>query len=95
MKPQLDSLTTDRPSVGPQPEYQGDSTTMAHNVVATVKKRTIPLKQVPDTYGIPYSTARQWIREGRLKGYKVPGGRQVYVRVEDIEAIFVQIGGEE
>jgi excisionase family DNA binding protein len=57
--------------------------------------KQIALKQVPKVYGVAYSTCRQWIREGRLKAYRAKGGRQVYVRVADIEAMFVQVGGED
>ncbi|WP_158090862.1 helix-turn-helix domain-containing protein [Mycobacterium palustre] len=53
------------------------------------KPVSIPLKDVHPRYGIPYSTVRQWIREGRLKGYRVAGGRQVFVRVDELEALFV------
>ena len=60
-----------------------------------VNPKMIPLKEVEPTYGVAYSTARQWIREGRLKAYRVKQGRQVYVKVADIEAIFVRLGGED
>lgn len=60
-----------------------------------ISPKMIPLKEVEPTYGVAYSTARQWIREGRLKGYRVKHGRQVYVKVEEIEALFVRIGGED
>lgn len=53
------------------------------------ERKMVPLKEIHATYGIPYSTARQWIREGKLKAYRPGGGRQVYVKVEDVEALFV------
>ncbi|WP_219067113.1 helix-turn-helix domain-containing protein [Candidatus Mycobacterium methanotrophicum] len=52
-------------------------------------RKSIPLRDIQATYGIPYSTTRQWIREGKLKGYRVAGGRQVYVLLDDLEALFV------
>ncbi|WP_082968402.1 helix-turn-helix domain-containing protein [Mycobacterium scrofulaceum] len=55
----------------------------------TTKPVSIPLQDVRGRYGIPYSTVRQWIREGRLKGYRVAGGRQVYIRTDELEALFV------
>lgn len=60
-----------------------------------VLAKQIALKQITKVYGVPYSTARQWIREGRLKAYRVKGGRQVFVRIADIEAMFAQVGGED
>jgi excisionase family DNA binding protein len=65
----------------------------SHNIVAPVHQRMIALKQIPLTYGIPYSTARQHIREGRLPAYRMPGGRQVYVYIEDLERLLVRVGG--
>lgn len=53
------------------------------------KPKSIALKHIQPTYGIPYSTTRQWIREGRLPAYRVRGGRQVYVLIEELEALFV------
>jgi predicted site-specific integrase-resolvase len=43
--------------------------------------------------GIPASTLRQFVREGILPAYKLPNGRVRYY-VDDLEALFTQIGGE-
>ncbi len=53
----------------------------------TPEPKMLPLRKITPIYGLPYSTCRQYIREGRLKGYRV--GTQVYVKVEDLEALFV------
>lgn len=62
---------------------------------APPKQKMIRLRQIEPTYGVPYSTIRQWIYEGRLPAYRPKGGRQVFVRVEDLEALFVRVGGED
>jgi excisionase family DNA binding protein len=65
----------------------------------TSRNATPPARQMTTmtkasmTYDIPYSTLAQWIREGRLPGYRVAGGRQVRIYVDDLEALFVRIGG--
>lgn len=45
--------------------------------VATLSERT----------GVAKSTWRQWISQGRVRAYRLPGG-QVRVRVEDALALF-------
>ncbi len=57
------------------------------STTAAPKMKMIALKRINAVYGLPYSTCRQYIREGRLKGYRV--GTQVYVKVEDLEALFI------
>lgn len=50
----------------------------------------ITVAQLVDRANLPPSTVRQWIREGRLRAFKV--GRHVRIRVEDVEALFKEIG---
>jgi excisionase family DNA binding protein len=52
----------------------------------------LDLKAVEKRYGIAVRTSRDWIRTGKLPAFKV-NGSLVRVRVEDIEALFVRIGG--
>lgn len=58
-------------------------------------KPAITIQRASKTFDIPYSTLRQWIREGRLPAYRIANGRQVRVYVEDLEALFVRIGGDD
>ena len=58
-------------------------------------KQAITIQRAVKTYDIAYSTLRQWIREGRLAAYRVANGRQVRVYVEDLEKLFVRIGGDD
>lgn len=58
-------------------------------------KRIITLTRASKTFDIPHSTLRQWIREGRLPAYRIAGGRQVRIYIEDLEALFVRIGGDD
>jgi excisionase family DNA binding protein len=58
-------------------------------------KRIITIQRASKMFDIPYSTLRQWIRENRLPAYRIAGGRQVRVYVEDLEALFVRIGGDD
>ena len=57
-------------------------------------KQFIDLRTASQTTGIPYSTLRQWISEGSLPAYKVANAR-VRIYVEDLQALFVRIGGED
>lgn len=36
--------------------------------------------------GVPESTAREWIRDGKLKGHLTPGGRVYLVYYDDLQA---------
>ena len=58
-------------------------------------KRMTTITRASKTHDIPYSTLRQWVREGRLPEYRVAGGRQVRIYIEDLEALFVRIGGDD
>ncbi|MGO9154651.1 excisionase family DNA-binding protein [Mycobacterium sp.] len=58
-------------------------------------KPAITIQRIVKTYDIPYSTVRQWIREGRLPAYRVANGRQVRVYVKDFEKLFIRIGGDD
>jgi excisionase family DNA binding protein len=64
------------------------------NAVPSVR-RVITLTRASKVYDIPHSTLRQWIREGRLKAYRIAGGRQVRIYIEDLEALFIRIGGDD
>ncbi len=50
----------------------------------------ITVEQLATRGNLPQSTIRQWLREGKLRGFKV--GRHVRIRVEDAEALFKEIG---
>jgi len=50
----------------------------------------ITVQDLADRASLPQSSIRQWIREGKLRGFKV--GRNVRIRVEDAEALFKEIG---
>ena len=60
---------------------------------SNVIRRTPSLKQIEAEYGIAQRTSRAWIAVGKLKACKVAGSL-VRIRVEDLEALFVQIGGD-
>ena len=62
---------------------------------ASELKPAITIQRASKTYDIAYSTLRQWIREGRLPAYKLANGRQVRVRIEDLEALFIPVGGDD
>jgi len=51
---------------------------------------SVDVATLHDSSGIPISTLRQWIREGKLPAYKV--GKHVRIYVEDWEAMFTRIG---
>jgi excisionase family DNA binding protein len=70
-----------------QPDTYETTRKEVNTVSATTAPKMLPLKRINAVYGLPYSTVRQYIREGRLKAYRV--GTQVYVKVEDLEALFV------
>lgn len=55
-------------------------------------RRTLSTKQIEEQYGISERTTRTWIATGKLKAYKVAGSL-VRVRVEDLEGLFIEIGG--
>ena len=42
---------------------------------------------------LPMSSVRQWIREGRLRAYKVRAPPRSHLAVEDVQALFEEIGG--
>ena len=62
---------------------------------AGIPKPAITIQRAAKTYDIAYSTLRQWIREGRLPAYKIASGRQVRVYIEDLEALFVPVHGDD
>ena len=50
----------------------------------------ISVAELVERANLPNSTVRQWIREGRLRAYNA--GRRIRIRVEDVEALFKQVG---
>jgi excisionase family DNA binding protein len=48
--------------------------------------KMVDLRTIERDLGIPYSTLRQWIGEGKLPAFKV-GPKAVRVRVSDLEAL--------
>ncbi|MGO8767966.1 MAG: excisionase family DNA-binding protein [Mycobacterium sp.] len=53
----------------------------------------ITVQELVDRANLPISSVRQWIREGRLRAYKVKGSRHVRILLSDVEALFEEIGG--
>jgi excisionase family DNA binding protein len=48
------------------------------------------LKSISQRLSVPMSTLRQWVRQGELVAYRLPGG-QIRVSVEDAEALLVRV----
>jgi excisionase family DNA binding protein len=53
-------------------------------------RRSVDLRTLSKMFGIPYSTLRQWIRDGRLKAYKVANAR-IRVYVDEFESLFTPV----
>jgi excisionase family DNA binding protein len=51
---------------------------------------TCDLKTVRAHTGIAVPTLRDWIRDGRLPAYRLPGG-QIRVRTDDVAALFERV----
>jgi predicted site-specific integrase-resolvase len=54
----------------------------------------IPLRKAPAEYGIPYSTLRSYISDGRLPAFKLPN-RKVFIRPADVAALFIPVEPKE
>jgi len=48
------------------------------------------LKTVHARTAVPMSTLREWIREGKLPAFRLPG-RQIRVRESDVQALFTPV----
>lgn len=49
--------------------------------------KVIPVSEAAERLGVHERTLRRWIREGRLKPYRVMGDRRRFVSVDEIEAL--------
>ena len=49
--------------------------------------KVITVGEAADRLGVHDRTIRKWIREGRLKPYRVMGDRRRYVSADDVEAL--------
>ena len=56
------------------------------STIADVAK-VIPVAEAAERLGVHERTLRRWIREGRLKPYRVMGDRRRFVSVDDIERL--------
>jgi len=56
------------------------------STIADVAK-VIPVVEAAERLGVHERTLRRWIREGRLKPYRVMGDRRRFVSVDDIERL--------
>jgi helix-turn-helix, Psq domain len=54
----------------------------------------IGLRQATGQYGIPYSTLRSYVSDGRLPAFKTPN-RKVWIRPADVAALFIPIDPKE
>ena len=52
---------------------------------ATALEQYVTLQMIEERYRVPYSTLRQWIREGKLPAMKV--GKQYRVLASDAQAL--------
>ncbi len=52
--------------------------------------KMVDLRTIERDLGIPYSTLRQWVAEGKLRAFKV-GPKAVRVRVSDLEALITPV----
>ena len=50
--------------------------------------RFATLQQIHNSTGAGYSTLRAAVRTGRLPAFRMRGGRRLYVRVADAQALF-------
>ena len=51
---------------------------------------SVDLRAVTARTGIADRTLRDWIADGRLPAFRLPGG-QIRVSVEDVRALFVKV----
>jgi excisionase family DNA binding protein len=49
--------------------------------------KVISVQEAADRLGVHERTVRRWIREGRLKPYRVMGDRRRFVDAEEVEAL--------
>ena len=49
--------------------------------------KVIPVAEAAERLGVHERTIRRWIREGRLKPYRVMGDRRRFVAVDEVEAL--------
>jgi excisionase family DNA binding protein len=50
----------------------------------------VDLKTVTARTGVADRTLRDWVADGRLPAFRLPGG-QIRVSVEDVQALFVKV----
>ncbi|MBZ4581102.1 excisionase family DNA-binding protein [Mycobacterium avium] len=60
------------------------------SAVAQQLPQLASLQQVSERTAVAISTLRDWVRDGRLPAYRLPGNN-LRVRVADVEALLVPV----
>ena len=58
-----------------------------HLASAAELPKVITVAEAAERLGVHDRTVRKWIREGRLKPYRVMGDRRRYVSADEVEAL--------
>jgi excisionase family DNA binding protein len=73
----------DRPKM---PEYAYDCPTMALALLTDLPK-VIAVEEAAERLNVHERTIRRWIKQGRLKPYRVMGDVRRFVAVDEVEAL--------
>jgi excisionase family DNA binding protein len=60
---------------------------MGMEVLCAPMPKVIPVTEAAERLGVHETTIRRWVKEGRLKPYRVMGDRRRFVSVDEVEAL--------